>query len=372
MPKLHLVAITPDHKGLVLSEHAGSKRGDLVLEIDDRLLDAIEKAQRLRARHEGQQLESAALPSRRERPADDASPGGRLSPREIQQRLRAGETVTAIARSAGVDEDWVRRFATPVLAELEIVVDKAKAAVFTKPRVGPSSMPLGSSVASNVMERGAEVTVAELDGSWAAYVRPDGGWSITFSYPQKGRRQKAEWAFDADSGEVSARNKLATELGYREPGQRPPAGTAKPKAASKSKPPAAKRPADAPEEDPFEDGSQTLPGTDVGPELSEADILPPHPRRPPTAKKAPPRKAASGKPPAMGRPAGPGSAGPPPGFEPEIADDDAFPGELEIAGEDDDGGIPVLSASEFSPEIAAPLEATPETVEPGEERPTEA
>ena len=52
MPKLFLVGITPDHRGLVLSEHARAKRGDMVLEIDDRLLEAIDKANRLRTQGE--------------------------------------------------------------------------------------------------------------------------------------------------------------------------------------------------------------------------------------------------------------------------------------------------------------------------------
>src|SRR5436853_1616962 len=91
MPKLFLVGITPDHRGLVLSDHARAKRGDMVLEIDDRLIDAIEKANRLRRRDEGQQLESAALPTKREAVNGDAGPP-RLSPRERQQRLRAGES----------------------------------------------------------------------------------------------------------------------------------------------------------------------------------------------------------------------------------------------------------------------------------------
>src|SRR5437764_15360424 len=81
MPKLFLVGITPDHRGLVLSEHARAKRGDMVLEIDDRLIDAIEKANRLRRHDEGQQLESAALPTKREDVNSDAGPP-RLSPRE--------------------------------------------------------------------------------------------------------------------------------------------------------------------------------------------------------------------------------------------------------------------------------------------------
>src|SRR5438067_761624 len=115
MPKLFLVGITPDHRGLVLSEHARAKRGDMVLEIDDRLLEAIDKANRLRTRDEGHRLDSAALPSKWE-DADGDAGVPRLTPREIQQRLRAGETVAALARSSGTDEAWIRRFAVPVLA----------------------------------------------------------------------------------------------------------------------------------------------------------------------------------------------------------------------------------------------------------------
>ena len=77
-----------------MSEHARAKRGDMVLEIDDRLLEAIDKAHRLRTRDEGHRLESAALPTKRSFNGDEMAVP-RLSPREIQQRLRAGESVTA-------------------------------------------------------------------------------------------------------------------------------------------------------------------------------------------------------------------------------------------------------------------------------------
>ncbi|HLF41029.1 MAG TPA: septation protein SepH, partial [Acidimicrobiia bacterium] len=223
MPKLHLVGITPDHKGLVLSEHARSKRGDLVLEIDERLLDAIDKAHRLRLKAEGRALESAALPSRREQAPDDGTPGAsRLTPREIQQRLRSGETVTAIARSSGVDEGWIERFAPPVFAEQARIIEKARAATFNKPRVGPSGTSLGPAVAANVIEKGVALTLPEIEDAWGAFMRPTGGWCVTFAFSARGRRQLAEWDIDPATGEVTAHNKLAAELAYREPGKRLP------------------------------------------------------------------------------------------------------------------------------------------------------
>ncbi|HEY0396776.1 MAG TPA: septation protein SepH, partial [Acidimicrobiia bacterium] len=221
MPKLHLVGITPDHRGLVLSEHARSKRGDMVLEIDDRLLEAIEKAQRLRTRDEGHGLESAALPSKRIAVNGDAA-AARLSPREIQQRLRAGESITALARSSGTDEAWIRRFAAPVLAEQAKVIEQARTLTLTKRGVGPSGATLGPSVAANVIDRGVPLTLPDLDAGWGAYQRPEGGWHVTFTFPLRGRRQTAEWELDVAAGDLTARNKLASELGWREPGKRLP------------------------------------------------------------------------------------------------------------------------------------------------------
>src|SRR5919106_177535 len=184
MPKLHLVGITPDNRGLLLSEHARSKRGDLVLEIDDKLLDAIDRAHRLRLKEEGRGLESAALPSKRQDFAEGTA-GARLTPREIQHRLRMGESVAALAKASGTDEAWIDRFATPVLAEQARLVERATAMVYVKPRVGPSAVPLGQAVAANVFDKGATLTLDELDEGWGAHMRPEGVWCVTFSFSHK-------------------------------------------------------------------------------------------------------------------------------------------------------------------------------------------
>ncbi len=113
MSKLHFLGITHDHKGLVVSEHARAEHGDFILDIDDRLLEAIEEASRQRQREEGRQLVSAALPTRRERDPERSS----LSPKEIQAQLRMGQSIAAVAKEAGAQESWIERFAPPVLAE---------------------------------------------------------------------------------------------------------------------------------------------------------------------------------------------------------------------------------------------------------------
>src|SRR5256714_3296201 len=222
MPKLFLVGITPDHRGLVLSEHARAKRGDMVLEIDDRLLDAIDKAQRLRTYDEGQRLESNALPTKRDLVNGASDVVGRLTPREIQQRLRAGETVTALARSSGTDEAWIRRFAAPVLAEKSIVIDRARSVTFTKRGVGPSAAALGPAVAANVIDRGVPLTLPDLEAGWGAYQHPEGGWHVTFTFPLRGRGPAAEGEIGLTTRDPTRRNRLASQLGRRGTGQKPP------------------------------------------------------------------------------------------------------------------------------------------------------
>ena len=308
MPKLHLVGITPDHRGLVLSEHARAKRGDMVLEIDDRLLEAIAKAQRLRTQDEGQRLLSAALPSRHEAGNGEEAAAPRLTPREIQQRLRAGESVTALARSSGTDEAWIRRFAAPVLAEQAIVIEQARTVTFTKRGAGPSAAALGPAVAANVIDRGVALTLPDIEAAWGAYQRPEGGWHVTFTFPLRGRRQTAEWEFDPASGDLTARNKLATDLGWREPGKRLPQPKPAPAKAPAARRSAAKTPADpsaAPETAGTGSGASATPeanGATPSAEndetlqvlpLDDAGVLPgglvrkaPAPRKAPAAKRA--------------------------------------------------------------------------------------
>ena len=313
MPKLHLVGITPDHRGLVLSEHARAKRGDMVLQIDDRLLEAIDKAQRLRTQDEGLRLESNALPSKRDLTNGETDVIDRLTPREIQQRLRAGETVTAMARSSGTEEAWIRRFAAPVLAEKAIVIDRARAATYNKRGVGASAAALGPAVAANVIDRGVPLTLPDLEAAWGAYQHPEGGWHVTFTFPLRGRRQTAEWEIDLTTGELAARNKLAGELGWRESGKKlpqPKPVKAPPvKKAPAAKPVAAAKPAAAaPEATTPKETTQSLPLTDPPVPLQPGEVREVSlrkPRKPQAApkEKAPARPSAKAKPAAGKAPA---------------------------------------------------------------------
>ena len=137
-----------------------------------------------------------------------------LTPREVQARLRAGYSIADVAAEAGVGEEWVARFAAPIMAEQQQVLDRARGLVFTAPRKGESSLPLGASVQWAVAERGVGMSEAEFERAWSAYQLRDGSWVVRFAYTSRRREQHADWQVDLRHGGLTSLNRLATDLGY--------------------------------------------------------------------------------------------------------------------------------------------------------------
>lgn len=218
MQQLHLVGFTTDLEGLIFSARKGSKSGSFVISLDDGLLSTIEDAQRLRSGEpetadDGDESRSRAL-GRRPRPEST------LSPREIQSRLRSGSTIAEVARAAGVDEEWVGRFAVPILAEQQQVIDRARHVTFSKARLGDSAYALGASVLWNLADRGLRMTERAYEASWRAWNHHGAVWIVQFMYVSRQRSQAAEWEVDLREGTLHSRNRLAADLGYVEPGRR--------------------------------------------------------------------------------------------------------------------------------------------------------
>jgi hypothetical protein len=235
MQKLHPVGFTAELDGLILSARKGSKTGGFVVPVDGKLLKLLADADRDRDRTaKGAEHGSPRL----------VRPESALNPREMQDRIRSGWSIEEVAAEAGVDVDWVRRFASPVLAEVGRVIDRAKAATFDKPRVGLSSLPLGAAVRRNVADRGVRILDEELDECWSAYQLADGEWIVRFEYTSRGRLQEAEWVFDIATEELLSNSRLASQIGHvaRRRSRPASAAPAKKKAAAK-KAPAKKKPA---------------------------------------------------------------------------------------------------------------------------------
>lgn len=241
MQKLHLVGFTPDFDGLIFSTRKGAKSGGFVVPLDAGLMKQIAEADRLRdgaaALEKNGRLGSPRL----------VRPESALSPREMQDRIRAGWSIEEVAAEAGVDLDWVARFASPVLAEMERILDRARATTYQKARAGLSGLPLGAAVRRNVAERSVRLEDDAADDGWSAFQLDEAQWVVRFAYRSRGREQQAEWLYEADADEISSRNRLGSQLAYVARSRRraapPPTPARRPAAGSKaaaSKAPASK------------------------------------------------------------------------------------------------------------------------------------
>ncbi|MDQ3573716.1 MAG: septation protein SepH [Actinomycetota bacterium] len=230
MDQLHFVGFTSDNEGLMLSHRDDATSGEYFVKVDEYLLAAIDQHEgegdddddrREEARAQPAPPPTEPLPTPAPAPARTRpKPRSDLSPREIQARLRSGSSIAEVADEAGVNEDWVLRFADPIIAEQARVVEQAQRLTFTKPRVGPSSQPLRTSVRWNLADQGAMRDDEAFDAGWSAYNLQGAKWVVRLSFVAKRRRKLAEWEVDLREGELTARNRVATDLGYVEPGRR--------------------------------------------------------------------------------------------------------------------------------------------------------
>ena len=144
MPELRVVAVSNDGTRLVLK---AADSTEYTLPIDERLRAAVNgHLSRL-----GQL--TMALESR-------------ISPREIQERVRGGESAEHVAVTAGVPLERVLRFVGPVLREREHVVEQARRA-----RLAGSNGP--TSLLADVVDRAATRQGVEA-GSGEGRVRTRG------------------------------------------------------------------------------------------------------------------------------------------------------------------------------------------------------
>ena len=206
MQRLHVVGITEDREGLILSARRGTKSGGWTVVVDAELEESVAELLKERGAEAEPRIPRAE---------------SQLSVREMQQRLRAGQSIKQVARAAGVHEDWVERFAVPIEAEQQQVVRQSLELTFTKPRNGgTSTQPLGMAVWWNLLDRSVSLLDDGWDSGWSAFLLRDNVWIVRFEYDARKRHFSAEWEIDLKTGNIVSRNRLATELAFVEPGRR--------------------------------------------------------------------------------------------------------------------------------------------------------
>jgi Protein of unknown function (DUF3071) len=132
-----------------------------------------------------------------------------MRPREIQSRIRAGESVEQVAAAAGVPANRVERFAYPVLLERSRTAELAQRAHPIR-EDGPDVQELGEVVAQAFTARGQDYSAA----TWDSWKGEDGKWVIQLTWTAGRSHNRAHWAFHpgAHGGTVTPLDDHALDL----------------------------------------------------------------------------------------------------------------------------------------------------------------
>jgi hypothetical protein len=176
MVELELVGLSEDGTQLVLADAAGN---EFAVPLDGRLR-AVVRGDRVRHGQLETSMESAQAQSA-------------LRPRDIQARIRAGETPEAVAEIAQVPVDKIMGYAVPVMAERQHMVERAQRSAVRRKNVDGPALQLWDAVAVRLRSRRVDPQSCQ----WDAWRREDGRWTVTACYRGEDGERTGSFVFDA-------------------------------------------------------------------------------------------------------------------------------------------------------------------------------
>src|SRR5262245_9079539 len=195
MRPVRFVALSEDGQAFVLADEVGRL---LALPIDERVHAAL-NSERVALVTSGA---PAALATQ--------DPSLVLSPRDIQARIRAGESADEVARIAGVPVDRVLRYAGPVLQERAMLAQHARR---TKLKGQDKNATLAQVIDARLAQHGVDAEKI----SWDAYRRDDGSWRVVATWPSGKATATAMWELDKARQLVTAYDDMAQYLSVDRP-----------------------------------------------------------------------------------------------------------------------------------------------------------
>jgi hypothetical protein len=132
-----------------------------------------------------------------------------LSPKEIQARLRAGDTPEQVAKAANIPVNRVLRFFGPVASERDRILTQAQAATMRRTRGPSTTLTLGQAVERRL----ATATGLHRDSvEWTAKRRDDGAWVVALSYTARGGSRSAAWLWQPTDRDLTALDLAASRI----------------------------------------------------------------------------------------------------------------------------------------------------------------
>ncbi|KOX10212.1 septation protein SepH [Nocardiopsis sp. NRRL B-16309] len=192
MHELRLVAVSEDGTYLVLASTGRGTR--FMLPVDDRLRAAVR----------GQFSRLGQYEIEVENP---------LRPKEIQARIRSGETAEAISEISGIPIERVRWFEGPVLQEREYIAQQAQRATV---RSHGDAAP-GPSLGELVTKRIGAHQLETGDAEWDSWKREDRTWQLKLVYLHGGTERVAHWLYEPRHNSVSPADEEAARFSSADP-----------------------------------------------------------------------------------------------------------------------------------------------------------
>ena len=137
-----------------------------------------------------------------------------ISPKDIQTRIRRGESVQAIASENGVSLERIARYAGPVLAERSYMASLAEKTLIRRPH---GEVLLGELATGQLANRGIDT----LTLVWDSYRRDDSRWTVSVSWNSGSGGGSANWIYDPLAKSVLALDDEARWLFGEAPGLDP-------------------------------------------------------------------------------------------------------------------------------------------------------
>ena len=125
-----------------------------------------------------------------------------LRPRDIQARIRAGESPEAVAQAAQTSVDKIMPFAAPVMAERQHVAQRAQRSSVRRTGQTGGARTLGDAVSAHLRSANVDPDTVE----WDSARREDGRWALTAEFSAGARSGTARFTYDAPGNYVVADN----------------------------------------------------------------------------------------------------------------------------------------------------------------------
>jgi len=162
---LIFVGRSDDNTGLIFTDDEGQ---EFVAQIDDNLVRSANGAAKAATEHQGELG---------------------LSVRDIQARIRRGESLASISNDSGIAADRLERFAGPVFAERNFTAVQARQTLVRRPQ---GDITLNELVTSALDLRDVDTLFLE----WDSWRREDGRWNVAVMWAVGDGSGAATWIFD--------------------------------------------------------------------------------------------------------------------------------------------------------------------------------